>query len=285
MKTGLAMEGGAMRGMFTCGVIDVLMENGIDFDGAGGISAGAVFGCNIKSRQIGRPIRYNKKYCRDKRYKSLRSLMTTGDLYGVDFCYRELPDELDVFDRKKFRENPMEFYVGAVDVETGSMAYHRCTDGGDADMQWMRASASMPLASRVVEIGGKKLLDGGVIDPTPYFYMKEKGYDRMVVILTQPPSYRKEKSAVLPLMRLALRKYPKLVEAMEKRPERYNAHIAAIREDEKAGRCLVVCPPGPLPVRRTDSDPERLEQTYQIGRAEAENNLEAIRTYLSCSAE
>ena len=283
METGLAMEGGAMRGMFTCGVIDVLMENGISFDGAGGISAGAVFGCNIKSRQIGRPIRYNKKYCRDKRYKSLRSLMTTGDLYGVDFCYRELPDELDVFDRKKFRENPMEFYVGAVDVETGSMAYHRCTDGGDADMQWMRASASMPLASRVVEIGGKKLLDGGVIDPTPYFYMKEKGYDRMVVILTQPPSYRKETSAALPLMRLALRKYPKLVEAMEKRPERYNAHIAAIRADEKAGRCLVVCPPSPLPVHRTDSDPEKLEQTYQIGRAEAEKKLEAIRTYLGCS--
>lgn len=85
MKTGLVMEGGAMRGMFTCGVIDVLMENGITFDGAGGISAGAVFGCNFKSRQIGRPIRYNKRYCRDKRYKSLHSLLTTGDLYGVDF--------------------------------------------------------------------------------------------------------------------------------------------------------------------------------------------------------
>ncbi len=281
MKTGLAMEGGAMRGMFTCGVIDVLMEHGITFDGAGGISAGAVFGCNYKSGQIGRPIRYNKQYCRDKRYKSLRSLIATGDLYGVDFCYRELPDELDVFDRKAFRENPMAFYVGATDVETGQIVYHACADGEDGDMQWMRASASMPLCSRVVEIDGYKLLDGGVVDPTPYFYMKKLGYDRQLVILTQPASYRKTKSAALPLMRLALKKYPRLLEALERRPEVYNAHVAAIREDEKAGRCLVICPPEALPVHRTENDPEKLEQAYQIGRAEAMKKLERITSFLA----
>ena len=113
MKTALIMEGGAMRGMFTCGVIDVFMENGITFDGAAGISAGAGFGCNIKSRQIGRPIRYNKKYCRDPRYCSIRSLLKTGDLFGADFCYRELPEILDPFDSKTFAENPMAFYAGA----------------------------------------------------------------------------------------------------------------------------------------------------------------------------
>lgn len=283
MKTGLVMEGGAMRGMFTCGVIDVLMENGITFDGAGGISAGAVFGCNFKSRQIGRPIRYNKRYCRDKRYKSLHSLLTTGDLYGVDFCYRELPDVLDVFDRKAFRENPMAFYVGATDVDTGEIVYHRCSDGGDRDMQWMRASASMPLVSRVVEIDGCRLLDGGVAEPTPYFYMKKLGYDRCVVILTQPETYRKKKSAALPLIRLALKKYPRLAEAMEQRPERYNTHIAAIRDEEKKGNCLVICPPEPLPIHRTENDPDRLEQAYQIGRAEAMRKMTEIRTFLQDS--
>ena len=111
-KRGLVLEGGAMRGMFTCGVIDVLMENGIRFDGAIGISAGAVFGCNYKSGQIGRAIRYNKTYCKDPRYCSYRSLIKTGDLYGADFCYRELPDELDIFDRETFRNDPMEFYIG-----------------------------------------------------------------------------------------------------------------------------------------------------------------------------
>ena len=285
MKTGLVMEGGAMRGMFTCGVIDVLMENGIVFDGAGGISAGAVFGCNFKSGQIGRPIRYNKRYCRDKRYKSLHSLLTTGDLYGVDFCYRELPDVLDVFDRQAFSDNPLPFYVGATDVDTGEIVYHRCTGGGDRDMQWMRASASMPLVSRVVEIDGHRLLDGGVVEPTPYFYMKKLGYDRCLVILTQPKTYRKEKSAALPLIRLALKKYPRLAEAMKKRPERYNAHIAAIREEEKKGNCLVICPPEALPIHRTENDPDRLEQAYHIGRAEAMRKMTEIQCFLQDSGK
>ena len=91
MKTGLVMEGGAMRGMYTAGVTDVFMENNITFDGAIGVSAGAVFGCNLKSHQIGRVIRYNKKYCKDKRYKSIRSLLRTGDLFGVSFCYHDIP--------------------------------------------------------------------------------------------------------------------------------------------------------------------------------------------------
>ena len=155
MKTALIMEGGAMRGMFTCGVMDVLMENGITFDGAAGISAGACFGCNFKSGQIGRPIRYNKEYCRDPRYCSFRSLILTGDLYNADFCYRELPEVLDPFDREAFAKNPMAFYVGATDVETGECVFHRCTDGSGEDMLWFRASASMPVVSRPVRIGDR----------------------------------------------------------------------------------------------------------------------------------
>ena len=130
----LVMEGGAMRGMFTCGVMDVLMQNGVDFDGAAGISAGAVFGCNFKSRQAGRPLRYNMKYCRDPRYCSVWSLLKTGDLYGADFCYRALPDELDPFDREAFRKNPMRFYVGATDADTGEYVCRECTDAGERDM-------------------------------------------------------------------------------------------------------------------------------------------------------
>ena len=185
MKSGLIMEGGAMRGMFTCGVIDVFMEEGIDFDGAAGISAGAVFGCNFKSRQIGRPIRYNKNYCKDPRYCSMRSLLKTGDLYGVDFCYRELPDILDPFDAAAFKENPMDFYVGATNVGTGKILFHNCRDGGENDIQWMRASASMPIVSRPVQIGKYTLLDGGIADPIPFRFMEKKGYHRNDIILTQ----------------------------------------------------------------------------------------------------
>ncbi|MBQ1860048.1 MAG: patatin family protein, partial [Clostridia bacterium] len=186
MKTALSMEGGAMRGMFTCGVIDVLMENGITFDAAAGISAGAAFGCNFKSRQIGRPIRYNKRYGSDPRYMSFRSLLKTGDLYNADFCYRELPDVLDPFDRKAFRDNPMAFYIGATDVKTGKCVYHLCSDGEETDILWMRASASMPLVSRPVEVDGLLLLDGGITDPVPLDHMQSLGFDRHVVILTQP---------------------------------------------------------------------------------------------------
>lgn len=281
MKTGLILEGGAMRGMFSCGILDVFMENGVTFDGCAGISAGAVFGCNFKSGQIGRPIRYNKKYCADPRYVSLRSLLTTGDLYGVQFCYHELPDKLDVFDRKAFSENPMAFYVGATDVDTGKAVYHLCTDGGAEDIEWMRASASMPMVSRVVKIGDYRLLDGGIVEPVPYDFMRREGYGRNVVIFTQPREYRKKKSAMLPLMHLTMRAYPKVVEAMALRHERYNAMTDRIAEDEKQGKVLVLRPPEALGISRTEKDPEELERVYQMGRRIALQRLDEVRAYLS----
>ena len=280
MKTALIMEGGGMRGLFTCGVMDVLLEEGVAFDAGAGVSAGAVFGCNYKSRQIGRAVRYNKRYCADPRYQSLRSWLRTGDLFGVDFCYRELPQELDVFDRAAFATNPMAFYVGAFDIEKGETAYHRCTDGGEEDTLWMRASASMPLASRPVRAEGRLLLDGGILDPTPYRFMEGLGYRRNLVILTQPRDYRKQKSAVWPLMRLMLRRSPKLLSAMAGRPDAYNRHMAYIREREQAGEALIICPQAPLPVKRTEKDPEALEKAYQAGRQEARARLNEILRFL-----
>ncbi|MBR6185403.1 MAG: patatin family protein [Clostridia bacterium] len=280
MKTGLILEGGAMRGLFSCGVMDVMMEKGVRFDGAGGISAGAVFGCNYKSGQIGRPLRYNKRYCADWRYASLRSLILTGDLFGADFCYRELPDVLDPFDKAAFARDPMAFYVGATDVETGKAVYHLCTDGGKEDILWMRASASMPLLSRMVEIGEKRYLDGGVAEPTPYFYMESIGYDRNVVILTRPADYRKEKNRLLPLIRLRLRGYPSLVRAMETRHEAYNRHIDAIAQREKEGRALVIRPPRPLGIGHVERDPDELERVYQLGRAEALRRMGELEAFL-----
>ena len=280
MKTGLIMEGGAMRGMFTCGVLDVLMENGVRFDGAAGISAGAVFGCNFKSGQIGRAVRYNKKYSRDPRYCSFRSLIKTGALYGVDFCYHEIPEKLDPFDYKTFSEDPTEFYVGAMDIETGRCVYHKCTDCGETDMEWMRGSASLPLVSRPVEVSGYKLLDGGIVDPVPYRFMEYKGYDRNVIILTQPKGYKKQPDRTLPLVRAKLRRYPEVIKAMRIRHIRYNRQMKAIDQREEDGAALVIRPPEPLAVSRTEKDPEELERVYQIGRAEAEKRLDEIKKFL-----
>jgi predicted patatin/cPLA2 family phospholipase len=276
---GLIMEGGAMRGMFTCGVIDVFMEQGIEFDGAAGISAGAVFGCNIKSRQIGRPIRYNKKYCKDPRYCSIRSLLKTGDLYGVEFCYHELPDVLDPFDQDTFRQNPMAFYVGATDVNTGRVVFYKCSDGGETDIQWMRASSSMPVVSRPVTIGRYTLLDGGIACPVPYRFMEKKGYDRNVIILTQPEGYRKTKSPSA--LQAMLRRYPAISRAMGKRHIIYNRQMEQIEERERQGKAFVIRPPEDLKIGRTEKDPEELERVYQIGRRIASDASEKIRRFLS----
>ena len=281
VKKGLVLEGGAMRGMFTCGVLDVFMENGISFDGAIGVSAGATFGCNIKSGQIGRALRYNKKYGRDPRYCSFRSLIKTGDLYGADFCYRELPEKLDPFDSEAFRKNPMEFYAVATDIRTGEAVYHKCTDGDPYDITWIRASASMPIVSRPVEIDGYTLLDGGIADSIPFAYMEQLGYNRNVIILTQPEGYIKRKNPAVPLIRIMLRRYPKAAEAMAVRHLRYNRQTEEVKAREAAGEAFVIRPPEPLKIGHIEKDPDVLERVYQTGRHEAEKQLPALRAFLN----
>lgn len=279
MKTGLIMEGGAMRGMYTAGVTDVMMEHNINIDGAVGVSAGAVFGCNYKSHQPGRVIRYNTKYCRDPRYASLRSLIRTGDLYGEQFCYHEIPDRLDPFDADTFRQSPVEFYVTCTDVHTGKAVYHKCETGNAADLQWMRASASMPVVSRIVQIDGYSLLDGGIADPIPVRYFESIGYTHNIVILTQPSGFIKQKNSMLPLIRTVLRKYPKTVEAIADRHIRYNETLSYIAAREKAGSFLVLRPSRALQVGAREKDPEKLKKAYQLGRTDAQKRLKEITAF------
>ncbi len=280
MKYGLVLEGGAMRGLFTSGVLDVLMEHGVTFDGAVGVSAGAVFGCNFKSRQPGRVLRYNLRFCKDPRYCSIRSWAKTGDLYGADFCYRAIPDELDPFDREAYEANPMDFTVVCTDADTGQAVYHSCPKGDDHDLIWMRASAPMPVASRVVEVDGYRLLDGGVSDSIPIRHAQEMGYDKCVVVLTQPRGYVKEKNKALPLMRAALRKYPRLVSAMARRQDVYNASTDYLRREERAGRVFILCPEEALDIGKTEHDPEKIQLAYDEGRLVGEKRLPALLEFL-----
>lgn len=269
IKTGLIMEGGAMRGMFTAGVIDVFMENDITFDGAIGVSAGATFGCNLKSHQIGRPIRYNCRFCNDKRYGSFRSFFKTGDVFDVDFCYRELPFELDIFDTDTFTNNPMDFYVVASNVETGKAEYHKCYDGLNNDLDWIRASASIPILSNIVKVDGLKLLDGGIADSVPLKYFESIGYNRNVVILTQPDDYRKKKNKMTPLCKIKYTHFPKFVEAFENRHIMYNDTISYIRERESIGEIFVIRPPKKLDLSNMEKNPEKLKAAYEVGRSAA----------------
>ena len=281
MKTGLILEGGAMRGMFTAGVIDVMMENGIKFDGAIGVSAGAAFGCNYKSNQPGRVIRYNKKYCRDKRYCSIRSLIKTGDMYGADFCYHEMPEKLDIFDCDTFRQSPMEFYAVCTDLVSGKPVYKRLENADYADMEWLRASASMPLASRIVELDGYCLLDGGISDSIPLKYFESIGYDRNIVVLTQPRGYVKGKNKLMLPLKISLKKYPAVIKALADRHIMYNETIKYIEQKEKSGEILVIRPEKALEIGRTEHNPDKLERVYQTGRLAAEKVLGDIITFLN----
>lgn len=281
VKRGLVLEGGAMRGMFTSGVLDVFLENGIEFDGAIGVSAGATFGCNYKSRQIGRAIRYNKRFSHDWRYCSLRSLIFTGDLYGADFCYNQIPNQLDIFDLETYRSNPMEFYCVASDCVTGKPVYKKLETCDEHDLVWMRASASMPIASHVVEIDGYKLLDGGMTDSIPLRYFESIGYNRNVVILTQPRDFKKHSSSLMGLMKITLRKYPKIVEAMKLRSEKYNQETKEIFEKADRGEVFVICPETSLGISRTEKSTDELQRVYDEGRRIGTEQMEKVRAFLS----
>ncbi|MCF0223287.1 MAG: patatin family protein [Fibrobacter sp.] len=280
VKTGLILEGGAMRGLFTCGILDVMMENGIEVDGAVGVSAGACFGCNIKSRQPGRAFRYNLRFARDKRYCSLHNLIKTGDLYDADFCYNEIPKKLDLFDYAELTKNPMEFYMVVTDIETGRPVYPQLIDGNDKELEWMRASASMPLVSKPVKIDGKEYLDGGITDSIPLSFFESIGYNRNIVILTQPRSYVKKPNKLVWLMRILLRKYPKLVEAVANRHIMYNNETKYVFEQEAKGDVLVMCPEVPLGISRTEKDKDKLKRVYDAGRKMAEQRLDEIKRFL-----
>lgn len=280
MKRGLILEGGAMRGLFTAGVMDVLMENGVAFDGVIGVSAGAAFGCNYKSGQIGRVLRYNTRFCRDKRYSGLGVLMKTGNIFSTDFCYGEVPLKYDTFDFDTFEKNPMEFWVVATSLETGKAVYHRYDGFSDHGFDWIRASASMPLVSQIVEIDGEPLLDGGIADSVPVRYFESIGYDKNVVVLTQPENYKKGKNRLMPFIKMKYKKYPKFVETAENRHKVYNETLNYIKEKERSGDLLVIRPDRNLPVGKVEKDPENLKKAYEIGRMVAEKKLEEIKEYL-----
>ena len=281
MKKGLVLEGGAMRGLFTAGIIDVMMEAGVEPDGLIGVSAGAAFGCNYKSRQPGRAVRYNTRFAKDPRYSGLRSLIKTGDYFNAEFGYHIVPKEYDIFDTEAFEQNRLVFVFVCTDVMTGEAVYHQMDRVTFDELEWLRASASMPLASKVVEVGGRKLLDGGVADSIPLAYFERIGYERNVVILTQPEGYVKEPNRLMPLMRLALRQYPKMIEAMENRHLMYNQELEYVRQAEREGRCLVIRPDEKLPIGHISHDPENMRRVYEIGRRKGEKHLDQIIDFYS----
>ena len=283
--TGLVLEGGAMRGLFTAGILDVLMEHNVMFDGVVGVSAGAAFGINFVSRQLGRPLRYNQRFARDWRYCSFLSWLTTGDLFGAQFAYHDVPSLYDPFDNAAFESSPTEFHLVCTDVESGEAFYKRLHEGGHLAYDWVRASASMPMVSRPVSLEGHLLLDGGVADSIPLSYFERQGFKRNVVVLTQPSGYQKEHNRLMPLLRLSLRKYPAMVAALDRRHTMYNAQLEYVAQREAEGTALVIRPDGKLPIGHVSHDPAEMQSVYDIGRAAAQRKLDEIIRFIETDKE
>lgn len=281
MKKGLVLEGGGLRALFSAGVTDVMMENNIQFDGLIGVSAGATFGCNYKSGQIGRALRYNITFKDDPRYMSWRSFWKTGDLVGAEFSYHILPAELDIFDNEAFRQNPMEFHIVCTDAETGEPVYKLLDDMDSEGLDWIRASASMPIVSRPVPLQGRKLLDGGIVNSIPLKHFQELGYERNIVVLTQPKGFFKKRTKLMPLFHLTMRKYPAIIKAMGRRHLMYNEQLRYLAEQEKKGNVLLIYPEDTLPIGRTEQNEEKMRKVYQMGRKCAEDNLKRIKEFLT----
>ena len=278
MRTGLVLEGGAMRGMYTAGVLDSFLDHGVQVDGILGVSAGACFGCNLFSGQRGRALRYNQRFMGDPRNVSLRSLITTGDIVNREFAYYTIPTQYDVFDEAAFEAHGGEYWVVVTNVETGKAEYMQMRHLLE-DIEMMRASASMPFCSRMVEIGGKKYLDGGVADSIPVRHALTMGFDKVIVVLTQPASYSKGPMNKA-LIRAFYGKYPNLCRTLIGRHERYNAQAEEVRRLEEEGRIFVIRPKEPLNIRRLEKDPGELARVHGIGLMDAEESMTALKAYL-----
>ena len=278
MKTGLVLEGGGFRGIYTAGVLDKFLEHGISFDGVIGVSAGTAHGCSYLSKQKGRSIDYYTKYCNDPRFMSFKSFIKTGNIVGVQFTYHDLPERLVPYDYEAFKAQKSEFFVTVSNLESGKAEYIKINDMLN-DIDYLRASASLPYFSRIVELDNKKYLDGGCCDGIPIKAFREMGYKKNVVVLTRHDGFAKKKEHGL-FARLKYRKYPDFVNALLQLHERYNKTLEYIRELEASGEVFVIRPSVELTLGRMENDVKKVRDAYEIGASDAEKQIVEMKKWL-----
>lgn len=279
MKIGLVLEGGGMRGLYTAGVLDVMMEHQFMPDVVCGTSAGVTFGVNLLSQQKGRVLRYNCRYAGDRRYISLHSWLTTGNMINRDFAYDLLPHELDPFDEEIFEQSKAAFYATITNMRTGQAEYVRITNTWQ-QMDVIRASASLPIICQPVEWQGEKYLDGGLVDNIPLDKCIELGCDKIIIVLTRPLEYVRN-DHIAGVCRLFYPRYKALLRAIEQRNDRYNARLQQIRRLEQEGKVFVLRPSENISVGRLEKDIARLQVLHQLGVADATRLWNNLTHYLS----
>lgn len=278
MSVGMVLEGGGMRGLYTAGVLDTLMNEKIKVNGMVTVSAGALFGINYASGQHGRALRYNKTYLKDKRYMGMRHLLRTGDIINKEFAYYTVPYSLDVFDEQSFKKSEIDFYATVTNMETGKAEYKQITDPF-SQMETLRASGSMPFVSKPVDLEGTPYLDGGVADSIPYQKASELGYDKKVVILTRPLDYRKSKPNDF-LIDMWYKKYPQFKETLKQRYLNYNETVEKIIKDGQSKESFVIRPSVTIPIKRLERDPDKLQMMYDLGVKDTIARLDELKDYI-----
>lgn len=281
MKTGLVLEGGALRTMYSSGVTDGFLKSGLDFDYVVGASAGIAYGVSYLSKQYGRNLEIVTRYANDPRYMGARNMLKPGNhsYFGLQFTYDEIPNRLVPFDYEAYSRWPGEAEAVVTDVETGKAAYFPVR-GDDKDFVLLQATCAMPLAFPVIEYGGLRCLDGGVADGIPWKRALDKGCDRIVVVLTRERSYRRETDKLIRAMRVVYRKYPNFIAAMERRAEEYNRCRAELFELERQGRALVFCPDSTEGFSRVERDVVKIHALWQQGLDHSLARAGEVRAYL-----
>ena len=279
MTTGLVLEGGAHRAIYSAGVLDVFLEHNIEFDGVIGVSAGAIHGCSFVSKQHKRNIQYTLKYATDKRYMSFYSWLTTGNMVGEEFCYHELPEKLFPFNHETFEHSHTKFYVTCSNLQTGKAEYVYC-DELRSKMPYLRASASMPFVSQTSVIDGKMFLDGGITDSIPLEAFQKMGFDKCVVVQTRQLGYRKSKNKLGWLAHIFYAHYPNFVKAILNRHIMYNKQLDYIEKMQKQGKAFVIRPSRYEKISHTEKNKEVLQKVYDLGRCDALNLLADLKEFL-----
>ena len=280
MKIGLVLEGGALRGIYTAGVLDVLLKNNVKVDKIIGVSAGALFGVNYKSNQPGRALRYNKKYCNNKNYMSFYSFFTTGNIVNREFCFDKLVNELDPFDYETYSNNNIDFYATVTNLETGKAEYHLIKDiRNEKDSEYLRASGSMPFVSRIVEVDGKKYLDGAIADSIPVDKMLTMSVDKIIVVPTRPIDFRRRKKTAI-FNKLKYKKYPNFVDKLSNRYKMYNKEVERIIDLENQGKVFVIRPSRFVNIKRLEKNPEIIQEMYDLGVSDTKSKLKELKKYL-----
>lgn len=279
IKLGIVLEGGAMRGMYTAGVLDTFMEYGLEPDMFVGVSAGALFGVNYLSKQKGRAIRYNCKYNKDKNYLGLRPLLREGNIISTEYAYHRVPHELDPFDDETYKNNPAKFYAVITNMETAKPEYVHITSVFE-QMDTLRASGSMPAVSKPVILDGKEYLDGAIGDNIPYNWMLNQDVDKVVVILTRDMSYKKK-----PMFKLFVnkykKKYPLFAKAMANRHVLYNSQVEELKKLESEGKVFVIRPSMEVKISRTERDEKKLRNIYALGQKDAKERYDALMEFIN----